>query len=271
MKQVDKAIDIFEDRTKGFAQGLFIFDNAPSHQKRAADALSARYMPKFPKEGWTNKNGPRMRPTTLPDGRIQEFYFPDDHPRYPGYFKGMKVIIQERGLWPEKELLAQCEGFKCELGATTCCCRRLLFTQPDFVNQKTQLEEFVTSRGHLCDFYPKYHCELNFIEQYWGAAKLYYRNAPLTSNTADMEHKVIKSLDQVPLQQIRRWVQRLCHYKHAHSNHRYANRAARFISGYKYGLSGGEAAYATRKYHGHRTLPPEIVAEVKAHFAKTQI
>jgi len=44
--QVETAIDIFEGKTKGFAQGLFIFDNAPSHQKRADNALSARRMPK---------------------------------------------------------------------------------------------------------------------------------------------------------------------------------------------------------------------------------
>ena len=45
-QQVDHAIDIFEGKSKGLAQGLFLFDNAPSHQKRAADALSARKMPK---------------------------------------------------------------------------------------------------------------------------------------------------------------------------------------------------------------------------------
>ena len=38
--EVDKAIDIFEGKTNGFATGLFLFDNAPSHQKRAQDALS---------------------------------------------------------------------------------------------------------------------------------------------------------------------------------------------------------------------------------------
>ncbi|KAJ6553649.1 hypothetical protein B0H10DRAFT_2241965 [Mycena sp. CBHHK59/15] len=41
LRQVKKAIDIFEVRTGGGATGLFLFDNAPSHQKRAADALSA--------------------------------------------------------------------------------------------------------------------------------------------------------------------------------------------------------------------------------------
>jgi len=31
--QVNHAIDIFKGLTKGNAQGLFLFDNAPSHQK----------------------------------------------------------------------------------------------------------------------------------------------------------------------------------------------------------------------------------------------
>jgi len=43
----------------------------------------------------------------------------------------------------------------------------------------------------------------------------------------------------------------------------YANRAARFISAYDQGLSGPEAAWANRKYHGHRTLPPEMATKVK--------
>lgn len=46
LRQVDKAIDIFEGLTKCYAQGLFLFDNAPSHQKRAPDAISARHMVK---------------------------------------------------------------------------------------------------------------------------------------------------------------------------------------------------------------------------------
>ena len=44
--QVDRAIDIFERKTSGSAKGLFMFDNAPSHQKHAADAISAKKMVK---------------------------------------------------------------------------------------------------------------------------------------------------------------------------------------------------------------------------------
>jgi hypothetical protein len=147
-----------------------------------------------------------MRPTVLANGQIQEFYFPDDHPQYPGFFKGMEQIIRERGLWPATEtLLAQCEGFKCEPGMTNCCCRRLLFTQPDFVDQKSQLEELITSRGHICDFYPKYHCELNFIEQYWGAVKFRFRDFHSRPATLEeMEKRMLECLDSIPLLQIRR-------------------------------------------------------------------
>jgi hypothetical protein len=45
MAQVDRAINIFEGKANN-AQGLFMFDNAPSHLKRAADAISATKMVK---------------------------------------------------------------------------------------------------------------------------------------------------------------------------------------------------------------------------------
>ncbi|KAF9475716.1 hypothetical protein BDN70DRAFT_907999 [Pholiota conissans] len=152
-----------------------------------------------------------------------------------------------KDLWPQNGLNAQCPGFKCVAGQINCCCRRLLFTQPDFIAQKSHLEEMITSQGHICDFYPKYHCELNFIEQYWGAAKFRYRSSPKTSDMTEMERNVINCLDEIPPIQILR----------------YANRSARFIHAYSQGLSGPEASWANKKYHSHRTLPAEIAAEVK--------
>ena len=44
--QADRAIDIFEHKTSGSAKGLFVFDNVPSHQKHATDAISAKKMVK---------------------------------------------------------------------------------------------------------------------------------------------------------------------------------------------------------------------------------
>ena len=109
-----------------------------------------------PKEGWTHQpNGPRMHSGTLPNSEHQSFYFSEDHPSMPGWFKGMEIIIRERGLWPEgvSDLLSQCPGFHCLPGHTDCCCWRILFIQPNFISQKSQLQELVESRGHLCDLY----------------------------------------------------------------------------------------------------------------------
>jgi hypothetical protein len=120
----------------------------------------------------------------------------------------MEQIIREHGLWPTNGLRCECPGFKCTQreGQPSCCCRRVLFTQPDFTSQRPQLEEYIKSRGHLCDFYPKYHCELNFIEQYWGAAKFRYRVAGRARTLNAMEQTMLESLDNVPLEQIRRSV-----------------------------------------------------------------
>jgi hypothetical protein len=76
MAQVDRAIDIFEGKANGL-QGLFMFDNAPSHLRRADDAISVTKMVKSeccsfffclidvlpdPKRLWTHyPKGPCMR------------------------------------------------------------------------------------------------------------------------------------------------------------------------------------------------------------------
>ena len=44
--QVDRVMHIFKAKTNSLAQGLFMFNNAPSHLKRADDAISSRKMVK---------------------------------------------------------------------------------------------------------------------------------------------------------------------------------------------------------------------------------
>ena len=67
-------------------------------------------MPKGPHPTWRHhKDGPKMRSTNFGVNDMpQDLYFADDHPTMPGWFKGMEIIIRERGLWPQKGLNAQC-------------------------------------------------------------------------------------------------------------------------------------------------------------------
>ena len=60
-------------------------------------------------------------------------------------------------------------------GTTVCCARRVLSQQQDFWEQKGQLQEEVEAANHLIIFYLMIHCELNFIERFWCAAKWYAR------------------------------------------------------------------------------------------------
>src|SRR6267143_5962841 len=58
---------------------------------------------------------------------------------------------------------------------TDCCAKHILDLQPDFIEQKSLVQEVIEKAGHLCIFLPKFHCELNFIELFWGAVKRYLR------------------------------------------------------------------------------------------------
>src|SRR4029077_2878978 len=56
-----------------------------------------------------------------------------------------------------------------------CCARRLLSLQPDFMAQKSAIEEIVEAESHMVLFFPKFHCELNHIEYFWSHSKRYAR------------------------------------------------------------------------------------------------
>ena len=140
------AIDIFEEWYGPSAKALFAFDNATIHQKRANDALSARKMPK--NKGWTAKTAPhRMQPGRLPNGEVQELYWPnpDSTSDQPGVFKGMVQILVEQGVKNAFQLPAECPNFKCADESITamCCCCRIIFNQPDFRAQESELVEYI--------------------------------------------------------------------------------------------------------------------------------
>ncbi|KAI0311296.1 hypothetical protein OF83DRAFT_1223351 [Amylostereum chailletii] len=61
-----------------------------------------------------------------------------------------------------------------------------------------------------------------------------------------MERNVLATLEAIPLVS-------MC---------RYAMRVRRFVDAYSKGLTGQQAAWAGKKYHGHRVLPDTLMADL---------
>jgi hypothetical protein len=145
---------------------------------------------------------------------------------------------------------AECKDFKCAPGSTACCCRRILYNQLHFVAVESLLELTCKSYGIKVMFLPKFHCELNFIEQCWGYAKRTYRLNPESSCEDVLERNALTALDSIPLESM--WKFSIC--------------LQRFMDAYGKGLNGRQAAWAARKYRGHRVLPVSIMDKLeKAH------
>jgi hypothetical protein len=281
LEQTNKAMDILRVYYPN-DDHIFVFDNATTHLKRPDTALSARKMTKGPSksfgvevtdivdgqiqyktDGKVKKRTIQMGPGTFADGSPHPFY--DEN----GTFKGMTKILQERGLTEESKLNAQCEKFKCAPKATSCCQRRVLYNQPDFANQDSALEIVCKARGFQVMFLPKFHCELNFIEQCWGHSKRVYRQYPVSSKEEDLQKNLLSSLESVPIATMRRYVPFTLFYplsvrelQKLIRNDRYSRRSRKFMHAYYHGLSGKQAAWASKKYRGHRVLPESLMDDL---------
>ncbi|KAF9513212.1 hypothetical protein BS47DRAFT_1458988 [Hydnum rufescens UP504] len=249
LAQVSDAMDILWQHYPA-DNHIFVFDNAKTHSKHAEDSLLACRMPKgtsrpdanwglrvnkwdeagnlvYTRGGKVNKVFKHMGNATF-NNKPQPLYFPNNHPTHPSLFKGMAVILEECGYDNVHDLCTQCPEFKCPSGATDCCCRCLLFSQPDFINVDSLLEA---------------HC-LNFIEMCWGFAKQLYCKLLPSSAVEDVEHNMVNSLESIPITSI------------------FANRSLWYMDGYCHGLNGKEAAWAMKKYHRHCQIPTDASLEV---------
>eukprot|EP01083_Nonionella_stella_P105386 303120_1 len=72
--------------------------------------------------------------------------------------KGLEMVLKERGK-------------KIQKGWNRDRLRLELAKYPDFKEQKGMISEYLTSQNHLCDFLPKFHCELNEMELIWALMK----------------------------------------------------------------------------------------------------
>lgn len=196
-------------------QGLFIFDQSSNHGALPEDALRASTMNMGP----AGKQ-PKMRDGYFMRGVdrvVQSMQFADGTP------KGLKQVLSERGLWHS--------SLRMETA------RNLMEAQPDFQEQKSSLATVVEEAQHIADCYPKYHCELNFIERVWGEAKGIVRKDCLF-NFPKMKDQVSTTIKSISLEHIRR----------------YYRRCFRYLDAYSKGMTGSVVEWAVKKYRGHRKV-----------------
>ena len=118
----------------------------------------------------------------------------DDGSKKP---KGIKLILENEDatqtLAPGAKCNPRCPDplvyFPPEL--PTCCLPRILQNHKDFREQKSVLAEIIEGAGHKCVFIPKFHCELDPIEMYWGYSKARFRQVLKTSFDHAKEEVVI--------------------------------------------------------------------------------
>ncbi|KIJ33272.1 hypothetical protein M422DRAFT_264821 [Sphaerobolus stellatus SS14] len=226
-------------------QALVMVDNSQGHSAYAENALLTTRMNLRPggeqarlRHGWFIRDGYKI---------IQPMIFPSNHPEFPDKPKGMQQVLSERGLY-RPGLKMQCKkkkdgsGGKCLPESIDCCAKCILDLQPDFKEQKSLVQEVIEEAGHLCIFLPKFHCELNFIEYFWGAVERYLR-IHSDGSFSTLQENMGKALASVPLETIRKWEHRMKHWLEAYGN----------------GLDGKEAEkqgrkFSSRQYTSHRRI-----------------
>ena len=128
-----------------------------------------------------------------------------------------------------------------------CCARKIMASQSDFVAQKSAIVELIENAGHLCVFYPKFYCELNFIKMYWGVVKYYTRNN-CDYTWGGLQETVPQALDSVDITTIRK----------------FAQKSWRYMQLYREGLTGKLAEYACKKFKSHRRISQDdLIAFIK--------
>ena len=211
--------------------GVFMFDNSTNHKKMPDDCLDAHAINLSDggknarttiRPGWFEQDGRRMTQLMVDESGVQ---------------KGVRRILQERGLWKIHMKLPDA--------------RKVLSEQDDFRSQKTVLQECVEAdRGedkprHRFLLLPKYHCELNHIERFWSSAKRHARSM-CDYTFSGLKLHVPQAHDSVSVDTIRRNA-RTCY---------------RWMDAYRKGLSTPMAQYAVKKYSSHRRIPAHLDLEM---------
>jgi hypothetical protein len=115
---------------------VLILDHSSGHRAKAEDARNVQNMnvnpggkQSFIRDGWYTKNGRR---------KVQKIGK-----------RGMRAVLEERGLVHKAEKI-NADGLA-----------ELLSIQPDFLEERPEVEIDAQNRGHFVLWNPKFHAELN--------------------------------------------------------------------------------------------------------------
>lgn len=233
----ERIIPAFEEALGPGYQALIIVDNSQGHSTYTKDALVATHMNVNP-----SGKQPKMHDTWfIQDGQkiTQTMVYPPSHPQYPNMPKGIRAVLTEWGLY-WSDLHGKCDK-KCV--SEDCCNKWILENQPDFQAQKLLVQEAIEAAGHLCLILPKFYCELNFFEFFWGVVKKYLcDNCDYTFDT--LKENMPKALESVSVHTIQCW-----------EHHMFC-----WMEAYCSGLGTTEAQqqveiFSSTTYQSHRQVP----------------
>ena len=224
---------------------MFAFDNSSNHHAKAPGALCVQALnlsdggSKFIVDPATRTAPKVTLRDTVWNGQIQSLT------RADGVQKGIRTILQERNAWVPG-LKLQCT---LECNPPDCCARTKLGSHPDFASERSWIQTSADKLGVQLIFFPKFHCELNFIEMVWGYLKRYLRKV-CSFSFKDLRERLPQALLGIPIKFFKK-VSRHCF---------------RYMSGYRMGLQGPALDYAIKKYTSHRCIPPTSLQLIQDEF-----
>ena len=187
MEQMEMAVKVAEPKYP--LKHVWIFDHSCRHTAFAPDALVASRLNRKP-----GGKQPVMHDTVWA-GKPQKLVLDDGTP------KGAAMILEERGICTKTLKL---EDLIVILGQ-----------HDDFKNEMNSLETMLTGKEHTAVFLPKFHCELNGIEQVWGHSKRLTR-AYYNYTIGSLRETVPWSLNSIPVETIRNYIQKSRGYMFAY-------------------------------------------------------
>jgi hypothetical protein len=187
MEQIKRVVDMAELKypPQDGWRHAWVFDHSSCHAAMADDALDANKMNVNP--GGKQR---KMRDTVW-QGKAQTMCF------RLGIPKGMRQVLQERGIDTSR------------MGADQM--RKTLADMEDFKNEKSLVEHYLTGKGHIVVFLPKFHPELNPIERVWAQLKRYTKSHCKYS-IQSLRKNIPEAYDSVTLENIQNHFRKVKHY-----------------------------------------------------------